>query len=78
MEGWRRVFKKTPLGHWQEVNIADIRQGDVLTFWEPNGDPVLYKGELLVKATSDTFLDVEERDFKVEIMTLKEWEEKTT
>jgi hypothetical protein len=71
MEGWRRVFKQKLSGGWKEINIADIQTGDVLTFWEPNGDPVLYKGELIVKATSDTFLDVEKKDFMVEIMTLK-------
>lgn len=73
--GWRKVFKRQPSGSWKEISITDLRQDDVFTIWNPDGSPVLYKGELLMKALTDTYLDEEKRCFTVNSMSLKEWEE---
>jgi hypothetical protein len=74
-----KVYKRiSPMGigksyTWKHVEMVDIRKGDVFTMIQPDGRLVEYKGEIVLYAMSDTFLDEDIKAFVVEMTSLKEW-----
>lgn len=75
MSGWRRVFVKdnNDSGHWREISIVELRKGNTFIMFEPSGQPVLYKKEAVMIATSSVYLDEESKMFMVESVTEKEY-----
>ncbi|PEZ47058.1 hypothetical protein CN367_11880 [Priestia megaterium] len=73
-----RQIQRMGVGHaptWKRVEMVDLRKGDTFVMVNPDGTLVEYKGEIILYAMSNAFLDEQLKSFVVDMTSLKEWRE---
>lgn len=70
-----KTYRQQPAGGWRVIEFVDLRESDVFMLCNPDGTFVEFKGEIILRAMSDTFLDEKRRTFSIDMTSLKEWRE---